>query len=88
MARKIASLNVVVAASPAYLKRHGEPHISEALADRRVVYARLDEAIGTQWEFTKAERRVVIRVPVHVSIRDGVGLHELAAGGVGIVSTS
>jgi LysR family transcriptional regulator for bpeEF and oprC len=86
LARRLGWADFVVCASPAYLKRWGEPHRPQDLAQHRaIVYARPDEAISTRWEFTRGSERQVVSVPVRMTLRDGVGLVDAGAGSAGVV---
>ncbi len=86
VARRVAWAQFVVCASPAYLRRWGEPKRPQDLARHRaIIYARPDEEPNTRWEFTRGKERQVVRVPVGMVVRDGVGLVDAGAGGGGVL---
>ena len=86
VARRIGWAQFVVCASPAYLRRWGEPKRPQDLAKHRaIIYARPDEEPNTRWDFTRGRERQVVTVPVGMVVRDGVGLVDAGAGGGGVL---
>src|SRR5437763_1221219 len=86
--RSTRRLNMVVAASPHYLERFGEPsHPTELEQHRWALPARVDEFLGSSphWEFFKGKVRCPVTAQSYVTMRDSIGLPESAVGGVGIV---
>ena len=80
--RKIADVSGCVAASPAYLKKHGEPDHPDELTDHNcLVYSYLNT--GPQWQFTAPEE---IDVPIDGSLEsnNGTVLVDAASQGEGI----
>ena len=84
VARKIGEDRRVVVASPAYLKKHGEPHSPEELTHHNCLGFR-DRTPMNRWPFIVdgAPREVTVRGNCRVD--DGDVLYQLAVEGVGIV---
>jgi LysR family transcriptional regulator, regulator for bpeEF and oprC len=86
VARRLGWAEVIVCASPEYLRRWGEPRHPKDLAQHRaIVYGRADEEPNTQWAFTRGTERHVVAVPVRMIVRDGIGLVDVGAGGGGLL---
>jgi LysR family transcriptional regulator for bpeEF and oprC len=86
VARRLGWARVVVCASPAYLRRWGEPRRPQDLARHRaVIFARPDEEPNTRWALTRGAERRVVSVRAGMVVRDGVGLVDAAVGGAGLV---
>jgi DNA-binding transcriptional LysR family regulator len=84
--RRLAWADVIVCASPGYLRRWGQPKRPQDLAEHRaIIYARPDEEPNTRWEFTRGTRREIVSVPVGMVVRDGVGLVDAGVGGAGVL---
>jgi LysR family transcriptional regulator for bpeEF and oprC len=86
VARRLGWAQFVLCASPAYLRRWGEPKRPQDLLNHRaIVYARPDEEASTRWEFVRGRERQMVSVPIGMVVRDGVGLVDAGAGGCGLV---
>jgi DNA-binding transcriptional LysR family regulator len=84
VARRLASIDMVCCAAPAYLERYGEPRLPEDLARHRCLtysYA----AAGNDWCFEGDGSRYVVRVhgPLHAS--NGRAVVQVATAGCGVV---
>jgi LysR family transcriptional regulator for bpeEF and oprC len=89
VAQRIAMSRSVVCASPTYIAARGEPrHPLELLQHRVLVYNRHDEASNATWSFVRGEENVVVRVPVRMVSRDGLGVVDAMVGGCGIGKSS
>jgi LysR family transcriptional regulator, regulator for bpeEF and oprC len=85
VARQIGWFDLVVAASPDYLRRYGTPKAPADLQRHRVALpARIDDPSSSHWEFFKGKERCIVKVPSCVRVRDGMGLPETVIGGAGI----
>jgi len=85
IAKRLAAVRTHVVASPAYLKKHGEPKTPEDLKDHPCVfYANLDAA--KQWNFMGARSAKSVRV--HGPLSSNSGTMQLAAveAGLGVAS--
>ncbi|MEP0355254.1 LysR family transcriptional regulator [Paraglaciecola sp.] len=84
IARKITSMTPVLCASPAYLKRYGEP---KAPSDLNNGHVRLRyNLIPDAWRFTSGDgAEVTIKIPVTVSSNNGSYLCEEAIAGRGLL---
>ena len=84
VARRIGSAQLITAASPAYIDRHGLPRRPEDLLKHNcLTYAY--SATGNQWRFTsKGGEDLQIRISGRVNANDGVLLAEMAAAGCGV----
>jgi LysR family transcriptional regulator for bpeEF and oprC len=86
VARELGSVEFMVCASPSYLRAHGRPqHPRDLARHHAIIPGRHDEDSFIRWTFSNGEDREVIKVPVRLVLREGVGLGVSAAGGVGIV---
>ena len=85
MARKLASLTVVVCASQDYIKRHGAPSTPDELANHTcLTYSYLDSP--SQWLFfDKNGEMISIKVPRIMQANNGSFLSSAAIAGLGIV---
>ncbi len=85
VARRLASISMVVCASPLYLKRHGTPRTPDELAGHQTLsFSYLWS--GDDWTFADAEGRVTtVRVNPDVHATNGDVLREMAVAGEGIV---
>jgi LysR family transcriptional regulator for bpeEF and oprC len=84
--RRLGWARFVVCASPAYLRRWGEPGRPQDLVQHRaIIFARPDEEPNTRWEFTRGKERQVVSVRAGMVVRDGVGLVDAGAGGAGVL---
>jgi LysR family transcriptional regulator for bpeEF and oprC len=86
VARRLGWVQLILCASPAYLRRWGAPKQPQDLSEHRaVIYARPDEEPSTVWEFTRGKERQTVSMPIRMVVRDGVGLVDLGVAGCGIV---
>ena len=89
VAQRIATSKSIVCASPTYLAAKGEPrHPLDLMRHRALVYNRHDEASNASWSFARGTEKVVVRVPVRMASRDGLGLVDAVLGGCGIGKSS
>jgi DNA-binding transcriptional LysR family regulator len=85
VARRLASVGMVVCASPAYLKRHGTLRTPGELADHRTLSFSYLWA-GDDWTFEDAQGHLTtVHVNADVHATNGDVLRELAVAGEGIV---
>ncbi len=85
IARKLASLQFAVCASPDYLAKHGEPlHPSELSAHEVLIYS--NTSTNMQWTFTDQGKRLLPRVKSRMSANNGDLLAKLATHHLGITS--
>ena len=84
VARHLANAELIVAAAPDYLTRHGEPATPEELAQHPcLTYAYA--ALGNHWQFAgPAGESVSVRANGPINSNNGVLLAEMAAAGCGI----
>jgi LysR family transcriptional regulator for bpeEF and oprC len=86
VARELGWVELLVCASPGYLRQHGRPeHPRDLARHHAIIPGRHDEDSFIRWTFLNGEDREVIKVPVRLVLHEGVGLGVSAAGGVGIV---
>lgn len=84
IARKITSVSPVLCASPAYLKKHGEPQTAEALNEGhvRLRYNLMPET----WQLvSSAGQDVTVKAPIVVSANNGDYLCKEAIAGRGLL---
>jgi LysR family transcriptional regulator, regulator for bpeEF and oprC len=81
VARRIGFASLLTCAAPAYLARFGTPaHPRDLREHRAIIPARRDENPFTQWSFARRDSETeIVKVPIAVVVRDGVGLADLAA---------
>src|SRR6202022_827549 len=85
VARELGSTNIIACASPGYLDRHGRPKCPQDLSGHRaIIPGHRHGDTYARWTFSKGSEREVVRVPVSVVWREGVGLGVTAVGGVGV----
>jgi DNA-binding transcriptional LysR family regulator len=83
VARRLAPINRVVCATPAYFARHGVPATPAQLADHNcLVYTHADR--GSLWRFQAAGRDVVVPVRGNLTLNDDEALWQAALGGLGV----
>ncbi|HUR41908.1 MAG TPA: LysR substrate-binding domain-containing protein [Verrucomicrobiae bacterium] len=87
VARRIAACPHVICATPAYLRRHGEPHRPDELRGHNALAFSYAEA-PSQWTLTARDGKEV-KVPVDGSVRmnNSLALRELLLAGVGLALT-
>ncbi|MBA5639984.1 LysR family transcriptional regulator [Duganella sp. LX20W] len=82
IARRLASCDSVVCASPAYLAEHGTPHRAEELADHNcLTYSYFGKSL---WQFTRAGEALSVPVDGNLSANDEFVLLAAALQGAGI----
>lgn len=85
VARRLASVNFAICASPAYLQRFGEPRHPAELTDHEVlVYSNLPA--GRQWSYVDRGKTVSPRVKYRLSANNGEFLAAVAVRGNAIVN--
>jgi DNA-binding transcriptional LysR family regulator len=87
-ARKVMSNRRFLVASPAYLKRFGEPHTPEELAQHRCIVHRQNEDAHGIWRLTKGRRTETVKVGGTLSSNDGDVVLNWALDGHGILLRS
>lgn len=88
IARRLTSVNLVVCASPDYLREHGEPrHPGELNQHQGLTYSNLPDA--QQWQFTDADgNELNVRVPLRMRANNGDVLMRAAIDGLGVMVTT
>ncbi len=85
IARKLSEINMVICASPAYLRKRGEPlHPTELTEHEVLVYSNITP--GRQWSFDYHGERFSPRVKFRISANNGELLAKIAANGLGITA--
>lgn len=87
-ARKVMSNRRFLVASPAYLKRFGEPRTPEDLAQHRCIVHRQNEDAHGVWRLTKGRRTETVKVGGTLSSNDGDVVLNWALDGHGILLRS
>lgn len=89
VAQRIAISRGIVCAAPTYLATRGEPrHPLDLTEHRALIYNRHDETSNACWSFVRGDEKIVVRVPVRMVSRDGLGLVDAMIGGAGIGRSS
>ncbi len=89
VARHLCNTKFVTCASPAYLKRHGEPRIPDELsAHRCLAYAIPGTGRYREWEFERERKNFSVGVSGPLNINNGEALVDAAMAGVGIVTVA
>jgi LysR family transcriptional regulator for bpeEF and oprC len=84
-ARRIATTELVLVASPIYLHAYGVPQTPKELAKHAITLsARRDGPSFAHWALTKDSKTETIYVPARTVCREGVHMHEACLGGAGI----
>ena len=84
IARRIASVPIVICAAPKYLEQRGDPITPADLADHEcLIYA--DNDPPDQWMFEQGGKQIVQRVRGSVRANNGELLRALAVAGQGII---
>lgn len=87
IARRLAPVNVLLCASPGYLRQHGTPRAPEDLARHRcLLYSNLPDP-GRWWYRADDGSEVAVSVPEAMRSNNGEQLCGAAAAGLGIVNT-
>lgn len=85
VARRIASQEMVLCASPAYLAAHGTPHSIDELSGHAALVFRLPASGRARpWQFRRRGRGVELHPAARVQISDGEGLSAAAVQGLGL----
>ncbi len=85
IARRLASVNFAICASPDYLRRHGEPqHPAELAAHELMVYSNV--APGRQWSYQTDDKLVMPRLRYRLSANNSEFLTAVACQGKAIVN--
>jgi len=90
VARKFASIQLVLCATPAYLKKYGTPKDMEDLKSHRCIKIRQPESgITLPWTFRQGHEVVIFDVPASLTTNDGdVELQAILSGaGIGQLAT-
>lgn len=87
IARRLAPANRTLCASPAYLKRHGEPCKPEELKHHLgLSYSNMPE--GQLWQFMdRGGKLISVRIPFRMRANNGDVLQKAAIDGLGILGT-
>jgi DNA-binding transcriptional LysR family regulator len=81
VARRIASIDRHLVASPAYLKAHGTPKsVKDLETHTAILYAHRE----ADWRFTVGRRAVVVRPRASHRLNNGILMRDAAVAGVGI----
>ncbi|MCE8012436.1 LysR family transcriptional regulator [Halomonas daqingensis] len=83
-ARKIASHQRFVCASPSYLSAHGEPRHPHELSSHNCIVLRQNEDTYGNWRFSKEDQVCHVRVRGNLSSNDGESVLSWALRGQGI----
>lgn len=83
-AKKIASHQRFVCASPSYLEKHGEPEHPRDLSDHNCIVLRQNEDTYGNWKFNKGDQIYPIRVRGNLSSNDGESVLSWTLAGHGI----
>lgn len=87
-ARKIADNRRLVCASPAYLKKHGEPLVPRDLQKHNCILLRESDEIYGSWHFSSGTKQETVKVRGSLSANDGECATAWALNGQGIVVRS
>lgn len=86
-ARKLATCERLVVASPAYLSRMGTPSApSDLLGHTAIVYAQ--GLVAEEWCFRRATADTSVRVPTRLSFSAAEGVREAVIAGLGVAISS
>lgn len=86
VARMFDQQDLIVCASPAYVKQHGRPDTPEALAAHRCVVFRMPRTGRDRpWQFRCGRRAIELHPETRVRIDDGEALVRAATAGMGLV---
>lgn len=77
--------NWVIAGSPAYLDRHGEPEHPSDLMGHQCIRVRLGNGRMYNWELERGEESFVLAVPGAITVNNGGACRELALRGLGLM---
>lgn len=86
-ARKVASCERYVVASPAYLARKGTPFSpADLLAHNAIVYTH--GLVAEEWHFRRGASETSVRVPIRLSCSAAEGVREAVIAGLGLAISS
>lgn len=85
MARRLAGVDLVTAAAPAYLDRHGHPETPEDLVHHNCLIRHLDGRRFDRWRFDGPEGPIAVRVKGSMAANNVEVLCGAAQRGLGIV---
>jgi len=86
-ARKLATAERLVVASPAYLERHGTPRSPGDLAAHMgIVYSQ--QVGGDEWRFRRGTAEMSVRVPSRLTFTAAEGIREAVLAGQGLAIVS
>ncbi len=85
VARRIGTVDRILAASPGYLKQAGTPRMPSELGDHSLIVGPAGRGAGG-WTFTKDDEEVSVRVEGRIVLNGAEGAAAAAAAGLGIVS--
>lgn len=80
MARRLATRQLHVCASPAYLEKHGTPHTLSELSGHQCLSGSID-----YWRFREEGKEKSVRVSGRVKCNSGLALNDAAKKGLGLV---
>lgn len=83
VARRLASLQQVLCAAPAYLEQHPAPTTVEQLGDHTLLAYSLSDSPGS-WSLHGPDGRVTVTRPARVSANNSLLLRDLLVAGLGI----
>ena len=87
MAKRIASTERVVVASPAYLARHGVPQTPAELLQHNVIIYEQNN-LTTNWLFKQATQETSVKVQGQLHVTSAEGLREAVLAGLGLAIVS
>lgn len=83
--RLSADFQWVIAGSPAYFARCGEPQVPADLANHQCIRIRLGNDRIYKWELERGEESFVLDVPGGVTVNNGGAIRNMALNGLGLV---
>lgn len=85
VARRLAQLEMVTCASPAYVARAGMPSDPQGLRELNcILYIRPGGRLFDEWDFVRGDRQEIVKVSGNVCLNEGSTMTELALAGVGV----
>lgn len=89
VARRVATIDFITCASPAYLERYGEPiHPAELKRHRCVNYFSAKTGQVFPWDFTRDGERIELALEGPIALNDGEAYLEAGIAGLGIIQTT
>lgn len=83
VARRVGSVRVRVAASPAYLARQGVPKVLEDLREHRVIHASAVSS-AAQWRFMDRGEMIQMKLPMRLNVNSNQTVLDLVEQGWGV----